>query len=1086
MSGIVYSELANWDGGLSASGSQAGNASREPTAAPPSLEDRFLAPPEPSGSASAHAPASGLTAGSFAMEQMRDTPAMYGGAPRAGTADGYLDASKKVLQPQPPPRQSPLFTPEPEHVIERDRIKPPTTSREAQPTMPSTYHPHPAPQVSSYTFNLAVDISFAPNPSMPGAAQPPRSVSTTRSYVEPEVGDPNRSAGEEGDESLLDADGDTDNDSTVSVYVISTPSQHAGSAQRKPAASHPRDSTGTTAVSRTSASGTPPPSWEHITKVAMGSYSDEFLEAAQQYYVSPSPSLQTQESAPERSASSNEPFALEMVVQKSVMPTPIHATKRVDPAFSSSLSPLSSLDSSPIFMRTVPHKLVVQMYKPARDVPALRARPLGAMLNQAISNNADLMNASVSPSVPASGRRLRERKSMSASPTKAVSKARANSSVAVVKKRGRPPGSKNKKVPEQAAQPVAKERPSVPEKPIDREQEESSEASDEDSSQVYARQPADGELEPYFPSSRVEIGDLPITSAALFLVAYRSLLKNHSKSRTGTTAGAVVPSDAVQKAKTKTVPPLPRRTQFKKILPAPTAHTPPSVSTFTSAASINPSTAPLPNQDQSSLVQPSFYTSSQPPLDPVHPHAPASSHISNANDPPPPPIISRTASDQSDQLSGFNLLADFGSSSSSDGSPKLNQTPNGASHATPSQAGRSDYVPHEHLMHFQHASQYAAQGSSGGVGDLFAAENALRDVHADYIGGANEAGEMASGDMGQSYFAHMGIDLHYAHSAPPFIAWPLESQPTPALEHGPTNGTIDPSLLGTMRPAPEPSFVPTSPLEDRVAGPSRPRRSPPTGSPASDSQTQAPTAITSSDESHSDDEPLSAQRRRSRAREQSQHVQLPIRLPREMEEDSPSKRPRRLTERARATYYVSDETDGEPRSAKNAKAAGKGKGKGKGQGKGKGKEKAAEHGSGVESYRALAEEPTHCHQCRHRSLVEKMRCTVIKENGVPCGLRYYPAQQPEAPQPPPRKVYVGNRAALGKEAYLPLDALIARWEAEEELEDRAHEWAAPSSDPISSSRGDEQQAGDGQPPRDEVQWAIALALQAVHVDAAKT
>ncbi|KAJ3000254.1 hypothetical protein NUW54_g6808 [Trametes sanguinea] len=73
---------------------------------------------------------------------------------------------------------------------------------------------------------------------------------------------------------------------------------------------------------------------------------------------------------------------------------------------------------------------------------------------------------SVSPSVPASGRRLRQRNSMSASPTKAASKARVNSSVAAVKKRGRPPGSKNKKAPEQAAQPVPKERPSAPAKPI--------------------------------------------------------------------------------------------------------------------------------------------------------------------------------------------------------------------------------------------------------------------------------------------------------------------------------------------------------------------------------------------------------------------------------------------------------------------------------------------------------------------------------------------------------------------------------------------------------------------------------------------
>ncbi len=36
----------------------------------------------------------------------------------------------------------------------------------------------------------------------------------------------------------------------------------------------------------------------------------------------------------------------------------------------------------------------------------------------------------------------------------------------------------------------------------------------------------------------------------------------------------------------------------------------------------------------------------------------------------------------------------------------------------------------------------------------------------------------------------------------------------------------------------------------------------------------------------------------------------------------------------------------------------------------------------------LAAEPQFCHQCRNKNRFEKMRCTVIKDNNIPCGLRF--------------------------------------------------------------------------------------------------
>ncbi|KAH8091351.1 hypothetical protein BXZ70DRAFT_953158 [Cristinia sonorae] len=82
-----------------------------------------------------------------------------------------------------------------------------------------------------------------------------------------------------------------------------------------------------------------------------------------------------------------------------------------------------------------------------------------------------------------------------------------------------------------------------------------------------------------------------------------------------------------------------------------------------------------------------------------------------------------------------------------------------------------------------------------------------------------------------------------------------------------------------------------------------------------------------------------------------------------------------------------------------ASHAGKGKGKGKGKEgdrsssrppkrKGSQSEVARSNSGSKQTFTALAMAPTACHHCRSTTLREKMKCTVIREDGQPCTLRY--------------------------------------------------------------------------------------------------
>lgn len=105
-----------------------------------------------------------------------------------------------------------------------------------------------------------------------------------------------------------------------------------------------------------------------------------------------------------------------------------------------------------------------------------------------------------------------------------------------------------------------------------------------------------------------------------------------------------------------------------------------------------------------------------------------------------------------------------------------------------------------------------------------------------------------------------------------------------------------------------------------------------------------------------------------------------------------------------------------------------------------------------------------------------------------------PAPIASVPLVPPRRMFVGNRAVLDKGMYVPMEVLMSMMDAEHEEQqalDRSQECAAPSSDPAqgdgpSSDSQHAQGANSAPPSHDEVQWAIALALHALEVDAAQS
>ena len=268
-----------------------------------------------------------------------------------------------------------------------------------------------------------------------------------------------------------------------------------------------------------------------------------------------------------------------------------------------------------------------------------------------------------------------------------------------------------------------------------------------------------------------------------------------------------------------------------------------------------------------------------------------------------------------------------------------------------------------------------------------------------------------------------------------------DSQAHAQVQAVPVNGTIDPSLLVSVRPLePDPDLDPEallpSPVSETTSRPSRPRQ-PSVGSTSRSrgrTGSVAPTlsedgSESSSSSSSDDDRPL-AERLPVRT--------FPFALPRELPQLQPQmesgegsgKRSRRQTERARAMVNgldldsefeegYSSSLNGESGKGKGkgkdkGAAKGKGKGKGKEKGKGKGKGKATAQGE-VESAgkakgkgpgkgavssaadaggpkpqtpRKLAEEPTFCHQCRSKTTREKMRCTTVRDTGERCGLRY--------------------------------------------------------------------------------------------------
>ncbi|KAI0364917.1 hypothetical protein BV20DRAFT_973874 [Pilatotrama ljubarskyi] len=1095
MSGLTYSELANWDGSFSVSGSQVGNGNntREPTAEPPSTTSISRSPKPRSAPTSAsiakkdlagergsgskrpvwsyvpHTSLSAAVANTPPRRDKKEASGMFADDARRSasipTPQARLDAPEKGRHYSPPARQSQNFKSDsaaryrPGHpVVPGDApAKRQTTSAAANPedSRASMSNPKQAttssPSVRFQTppSRFMEDMSLLCNPqmtlqqlldTMAEAAQS----STTSNPV------PLRDPLADEDGGSLDADGETDHESAVSVYAVQSASQSSSSSKGIEAATSlfdVRDSTESTAISHGRA-----PSWERTVKHPTASYSHEFLEAFQEYYVSRSPSLQSDESSPQSRAEiagpshhvvpPGYPGPDSESAQPSLLVEQSSSDRRSPSIFQ--LSPLTSPTASIVSLRPSPAKrrrlnkpyVVIpplpasvprSAYKPARTIPALQhgsvetdyAAQLGDVLNQASAANAQYMNYTPSSFARRSERRSvkRDESAVMMSPTKRLPAGKPLASSATVpRKRGRPRGSTNKPkagptpapvpAPIQAPGPAsATQAPGPSSEPIEVEEQE----------QQQQHGPADI-LEPYFPSSHVDIGELPTPSSrASFLVGFRDYFKERMpmvRRPTGPSAskGKATAVAATAAKPTKTTPPLPRRTQSKQAHNSTVAIvSQPSVATRTAtttpaATHITPVLVrPSPSKSSSSLSapEPAPLAAYQSPLVPAS--AAISAPPSQPSPPAAPPAIFSTS--QSGITSGLDLLADYGSSDEVSDSNKTRTSDDIPSAPRPPMAqvdsvGLSPETSQQPagIMQFHHVSQYALSltGNPAGVADMFAAEKALRDMHQLNVVGFHHNLEGINGMPPELYFAPPDFEMHYENGGGLEMSHPWTPEDHPDVPSH-ANATIDPSLLGGVL-GPSPDLRPLTPSPSPEVGPSRVcessgaqvRRISPGASSvsrsASGSQHAARTASTTSDDSESDGgEPVSAKRRRVQAQQQQQ---LPIRLRVEQEEESP-KRPRRLTERALAHYYESDHTD-EERPLKKAKELGNGKGKGKGKGKSKAKAtvKTSASFDDMASFRELAEEPTFCHQCRSKNRREKMRCTVIRDTGDQCGLRY--------------------------------------------------------------------------------------------------
>ncbi|KAI0329137.1 hypothetical protein GY45DRAFT_1305377 [Cubamyces sp. BRFM 1775] len=1049
MSGIAYSALANWDGSLSVSGSQAGgggggNTTREPTAAPPSVAGSpgprphlrssagnvagpasggvsrstptLASAPHASGSATSASAALTLL-DAYAQEMKnRGTATPYNGA-AAGSGrrseDGGMQEAYKLAHQasRSPTRENPpVASSASTNVAEHN----PAASRDAQPSMRRNTSPT-QPSVSAQYLNAGhTDISvrafrnfhpehFVPQTSKNAPGSSSRLGSTQQSTVRPvqeKLAGSHDVVIEDDSGSLLDADGETDHESAASVYTLPQAQNTTRPTQGHDTTVEPRDATDATAVSRSRA-----PSWERGAQSSRASYSSEFLEAAQHYYVSRSPSIQILDNPPPgyRAPPSETRSRQDASMQPLQRPTII-----LDHDNLFSLSPLSTPTASPVSVRSVrrkrrrlekpyvevpplpPHRSR-EAYLPAAKIPVLQdervdldpAVQLRLALNQAALNNAGLMNCETSPSTASPERHRRDvRHTASVSPTKKSTRTPSQSLSTISKKRGRPLGSRSK-----PKGPNSDERHLPTPEPVEVEE-------------PYVHTPAD-KLEPYFPSVHVDIEDRPMPSAALFLVAFRSFIKHQIKHLPRQQdSGAATPAKVPESPQRRTPIPLPRRSLFRRKEVEAHATTSPTISNTATTAHEQPSRSRLP----SPTPPPS---TSSPKLRPSPIVIPQ-----NSISPPHPPMASSTSS-HSTALIGLDMLADYGSSPPPEEASDSNRTSDNDPSAprSPPQQMEHPFNTNPAVLHhaspvgtteFHDASRYSLPGPSG-LADMFAAEKALRDAQGGSYQFNGEASESAPGDdldLGHSYFHPIDIDMHF-DGAMADHAWMLEDPPLAESIPAHPNGTIDPSWLSGAALDPAPNLRPdTPPLpETPAAGPSRalmhttitpksPHVLTHTPSVSGSQVVLGRAATTPSTDSDSDaDQPLSVKRKRAPAEQQPQ---LPIRLPREMEQESP-RRPRRLTERALATYYESDTSD-DFRPSKRAKGAGSSKGAGKGQGKGKGKEKerATSDTPIVEprSFRELAEEPTPCHQCRNTTTREKMRCTAMRDNGTRCGLRF--------------------------------------------------------------------------------------------------
>ncbi|KAI0757735.1 hypothetical protein C8Q80DRAFT_118483 [Daedaleopsis nitida] len=590
MTGLQYSELANWDGRVSIASASGGNAF---------TPDRELESPLPSGSSPSSRPCAGSLSSSESQRagavvqgdvchkdlcapptaalpsppsaigappaKTKDAPMdmdvdssdtaeerVYAGQDRMIVDNGTHDASAAVVTDavEAHGRYSPPFTP---GASQRTVTPLPRSAEDSSTARMGTEKEADAHLSSVHAFkNMGFTAAVMsrssdtpqphpqePTPPQSAGVSPPRTASSP-APDQPDEDSHDPLAAEEEASSLLDADGETDNESTTSYHVVPLPTASQSSTTPKTAASSEQQM----AIQNA-------PSHGRHKKASQGTISDEHRHITQ--VVDPGPIASTSKlpsHTPPRTIRPSEKAQAGAIAPRRKTPLfvdsppptpPLGISERANPYKRRKLNyAYVEIPPLPAGRRRAGYRPAATILVPQDPVGDDYASQLGQVLNHASIINARGPIVSASPMPKRRGRppksktaalstvsqkkNARQTKSVSVAPS-AVSARSIDGSASVSKviprKRGRLPKVKDE---HQASEAPVPNVDGIPPEVQEEAQDQSLRSEKSPEVQPRLDHPADS-LETLIPSTPIDIGMYPVPSLTTDMVAYRHLLE---------------------------------------------------------------------------------------------------------------------------------------------------------------------------------------------------------------------------------------------------------------------------------------------------------------------------------------------------------------------------------------------------------------------------------------------------------------------------------------------------------------------------------------------------------------------------------